>query len=101
MISRCGFAIFVCGNREIAGKIEIGAGVISEFAIAAKMSKIPIPLAATGWAAEQILAEVMSNPARYYGTADVAEQLKILADQTKTDEEYIEAIFEIVRRCTG
>jgi hypothetical protein len=97
MISRCGFLIFVCGNKEIDGKIALAPGVMIEFALAANQGKIPIPIAATGWAAQQILTEIRQDVPRYYGTKNVIAFLETLADPARSDGEYIEAIFGTIK----
>jgi|SRR5258708_33221620 hypothetical protein len=97
MISRVGFSIFVCGNRKYPSGAAIGPGTMEEFAISARLGRFPIPFGASGWAAEKIWNEVMGDQGRFYGDVDVTHHMQILKDSARTDEEYIEAIFGMIK----
>jgi hypothetical protein len=98
ILSTSGFAVFVSGNRlEPGSKTAVVApGVIEEFEIATQLGKIPIPLGASGWAAQQIWQQVSKEPNRYYGTTDVTAQLKVLGEAGRGNNEYIAAMFEMI-----
>jgi hypothetical protein len=97
IIGNAGFALFICGNRDESGKPQISPGVMEEFEIACKLGTIPIPVGATGWAAEQVWKEVSKRPREFFGSVDVSLELKVLGEGGHSDEEYINAVFEIMR----
>ena len=79
-----------------SGNPKISTGVMREFEIACKLGAIPIPLGATGWAAEQVWKEVNKRPGDFFAM-DVSAELKVLGESGHADEEYIKAIFGIMR----
>lgn len=100
MISRSGFALFICGNRGIdhQGNSIIGTGVMEEFDIA-KIKKIyPIPVGATGHAAAEIWKEVAHSPNQFFGDVNVSKELTALNDQNKSNSDYLDAIFSIIKK---
>lgn len=54
MIQLAGVCVFLGGVRQEAGRLEAAEGVISEYEIARSLSKIIVPVAATGGAAAEI-----------------------------------------------
>ena len=97
LIGSAGFAFFLSGNREESGKPALSPGVIREFEIARNMGVIPIPIGATGWAAERIWNQVRDTPDAFFGSVDVSAPLQILGEGGHSDDEYVEAIFRIMR----
>lgn len=99
ILSNAGFAVYISGNRiDSEGKAAVIApGVMEEFEIATQLGTIPIPLGASGWAAQEIWKRVSNEPNRYFGTADVSAQLKILGETGRGNNEYIAAIFEVIK----
>ena len=101
MISQVGFVIFVSGNRnKPSGERENAPGVLEEFAIGAKTQKIPVPISASGSSAAHIWNEVASDKAKFFRGIDVDAPFKALAEQGQSDDFYIEAALEIIRRCS-
>ena len=72
-------------------------GVMEEFEIATKMGTIPIPLGASGWAAQEIWRQISSHPDRY-GATDVSALLKTLGEAGRGNNEYIAAMFEMIEK---
>ena len=102
VISNAGFAVFISGNRiEKSSRVINAPGVKEEFAIASELGKVPIPLGASGWAAEEIWREVTLNPHKYYGGEDVSEALRVLGQSGKTDDDYMGAIFQILDKLSS
>ena len=54
MISQCGIAIYIFGNKKKNGKILNADGVEKEYAIAESYEIVNIPLAFTGYMAEEL-----------------------------------------------
>jgi hypothetical protein len=96
-----GLGIFICGNKKINGKIKLAPGVVEEFALLVKLERVPIPIGASGSAAQALWNQVRGDMTRYYGRADVAQELDTLNDPTKTDEAFMDAIFGIIDKVYG
>jgi hypothetical protein len=98
ILSNSGFIVFVSGNRldPAQQNAVVSRGVIEEFEIATQLGKIPIPLGASGWAAQQIWQLVSNEPSRYYGATDVSAELKVLGEAGRGNNEYIAAMFEMI-----
>ncbi len=103
ILSNSGFAIYICGNRldPTAKSAVVAQGVIEEFEIASQLGIIPIPLGASGWAAEKIWQQVNQQPKKYYGAADVSASLQVLGEPGRGNNEYIAAVFEMIERLGG
>ena len=99
MVSNSGFVLFIAGNREDAEtkRAVIAPGVMEEFAIASRLGKVPIPFGASGWAAQEIWKRISENPDVYYARKDVVTPLKTLGEAGKSDDEYLTAIFDMLR----
>jgi hypothetical protein len=100
MISNAGFTIFISGNKVEAtsGDTVIAEGVLEEFEIAKHLGKYPIPIGATGWAAQQIWEDVRNSIDTFYPNSNVREHFEVLGDSNRTDQEIIEAIFCIIEK---
>lgn len=71
MVALAGVAIFVFGNKNNpAGGVRDADGVVREFEIAVAQGRIPIPIGATGFAANGIWDRVMAEPKKYYAGYD-------------------------------
>lgn len=99
MISTAGFTIFICGNKldGKTKKVIPANGVLEEFAITKQLGKYPIPIGATGDAAEIIWKEVTGNLPSFYPQGGVKKHFEILGKDGSTDEQIIEAVFSIMK----
>jgi hypothetical protein len=102
MISKSGFVIFLSGNKwdDNAGQTVIADGVIDEWEISRRLGKYPIPVGATGHAAQQIWQEVNASLDTFFPKGGVRGHFKTLGDEGSSNEEIVEAIFAIVKRIT-
>jgi len=67
MISLAGIAVFIFGNKKDGkGNIISANGVKREFEIAISQGLIPIPIAVTGYIAQDIFDEIIKAPEKYY-----------------------------------
>ncbi len=98
MISMAGFTIFICGNKFDSGKTVIANGVLEEFKISKALGKYPIPIGATGGAANKIWKEVTKDLDSFYPKGGVKGHFEILGNLNKSNDEMIEAVFAIVNR---
>ncbi|HYG53108.1 MAG TPA: SIR2 family protein [Flavobacteriales bacterium] len=101
MIPYAGISIFIFGNKKDpkTGKIIIANGVRQEFEIATELGLIPIPVAATGYMAQQIYEIVMAEPGKYYKAYEhqVVPIIKELSDPNLQSEEIIKKIIDIIK----
>jgi hypothetical protein len=99
MISKAGFAIFICGNKLKGSKVVEADGVIEEFEIAVARGVYPIPIGATGHAAQKLWTKVTSDLPRYFGEHHkaVARPLAVLGKAKVKDKQIVEAIFSILK----
>ena len=54
LISQAGIALFMFGNKLIDGKTVLADGVRKEYEIARELDLVTVPVAATGYVAEEI-----------------------------------------------
>ncbi|HLP46611.1 MAG TPA: SIR2 family protein [Candidatus Deferrimicrobium sp.] len=103
MIDNVGFTIFLCGNKwdENTQQVVPANGVREEFEISKALGKYPVPIGASGSVAAEIWAEVSAAPERFYKNIDVKQELQVLGDPSKSNEDFGAAIFSIIGKVTG
>jgi hypothetical protein len=67
LVTQAGACVFIAGMKEAGRHREDADGVIAEFEIAAAAKRVPIPVAATGGAAETIWRRVKTDHSRFCG----------------------------------
>lgn len=98
LISRSGSVVFLAGNRVSAGGgTELATGVREEFEVAKRLNRFIIPVATTGYVAQEIWDEVAADLNSFFPGLNVRSDLDILADATRTPEEHAEAVIRLVR----
>jgi hypothetical protein len=65
-MGQSGIAVFVLGNKIVAGKTIDADGVREEFQVAVKAGLCPIPVGATGFMAETLWKEVAADLKRFF-----------------------------------
>ncbi len=100
MISLSGIAIFLFGNKAAPdGSIVVANGMLREFEIAVSKGRVPVPVGATGFAAEQIAAEVLKSPDKYYaGIEWIVPLIRELANPAASRSELVKKVIELVQR---
>lgn len=100
MVSLSGISIFLFGNKiDADGNVVIANGVEREFDIAISKGHIPIPVGATGFAAEKISSLVLSSPERFYQDIDwIIPLIQELADVNTPRAELVTKIIKIIQR---
>jgi hypothetical protein len=104
VIGQTRFTLILCGNRrDDSGRLIVGPGIREEFEIALAQGSLPIPVAATGHGAAVSGAVDLWNELKgrlkdvYKDKSDeVAPLLEVLADPRKSNDELIQAIFDII-----
>jgi hypothetical protein len=100
MVEVAGIAVFLFGNRLTDGAVMESQGVIEEFELSVARGALPIPIGATGYAAEKIW-QLVSNDLPKYGYVSGAMQqaFRALNDRTKSAKELINEVEKIVNLC--
>jgi hypothetical protein len=98
MMKHAGIAIFIFGNKDDGeGQWKLSNGVFEEFDVAIKQNVIPIPVGATGFAAEVLWNKVLSTPKDYYpDSKDLLDAIKLLGDKSLTDDELVNQILKAI-----
>lgn len=95
MISLAGFAIFIAGNKD--GN-PIAPGVLEEFEVSRQLRRVPIPIAVTGSAAQEIWNQIQPQREAVYGGLVSEAQFNRLNDASLNDQQLLAAVFEIIDR---
>lgn len=101
LLSGTGFIVFISGNKvSDDGTVVASDGVMKEFSIARELNMYPIPIGASGWAAEQIWHQVNESFDKIYPKGTPLDRFEKLADTGASNEELLDAAFELIRRLT-
>jgi len=94
MMKHAGLALFIFGNKDDGrGGWIPSNGMIEEFEVAIKQGVIPIPVGATGYAAEELWNKVQTKPERYYpNNPDLFDAIKQIGDKSLNDDELINQV---------
>lgn len=100
MVSRAGASIFICGNKKESstGVVKNAQGVIEEFQISAEQGAFPIPLGATGHAAQHIWSEVNRSLSTYFPNGGVKGHFATLGKATSSPEQLVDAVVGILKQ---
>lgn len=99
MISLTGIAIFIFGNKIENGIVANAKGVRKEFEICLSQGVIPIPVASTGYMAQQIYEEVMIDAANIYkGIEWIITELEVIAAAGNDASIIINKIVQVVKK---
>ncbi|MFP5041796.1 hypothetical protein [Parasediminibacterium sp. JCM 36343] len=100
MISLAGIAIFIFGNKQDKeGNIVAANGVMREFEIATQQGLIPIPIAASGYASNDIFNQIFANPEKYYaGVEWIMPFIKELATEKLMINELVQKIVLMIHK---
>jgi len=96
MIKNCGFAIFISGNSRSAPKLS--HGVLDEFSVVKKLRKVPIPIGATGFAAQHIWEELEPDIEKIYSGRIPHTLYQKLNDPSLENSEILNAVFTIMNK---
>lgn len=101
MLAKVGFAVFIAGNKAdpATGQTIAATGVLREFEIAVERGVYPIPVAATGHAAQAISQRVLADLDKYFGSYSpkVKKHMELLADPSAGEAKWLDAIFGIIK----
>ena len=99
MISLAGIALFFFGNKRDGDKLVNANGVRREFEIALEHHLLPIPVAATGFMAEELWKEISAELDKYYGGYPwVIPMVQKLIDPKTPPGEMVKTITDIIKQ---
>ncbi|MEI6655808.1 MAG: SIR2 family protein, partial [Verrucomicrobiota bacterium] len=98
MAEQSGATIFLAGNKfdPISNTVVMADGMAREFEQAKERNHLLIPVPCTGHMAAKIWDEIKSDLPKYFGGDDVTSEFALLQDGSKTEDDWIEAIFSIL-----
>jgi len=99
MISLAGVALFFFGNKLDGENLVNANGVRREFEIAVEHGLLPIPVAATGFMAEELWKEISADTGKYYGNFKwVIPMVEKLIDPKTSPKEMTTTITDIIKQ---
>lgn len=98
MMKHAGIAIFIFGNKDDGkGNWQISKGMMQEFEVAVNHGVVPLPVGATGYAAEELWNLMLRKPSDYYpNNKNLLEVLTKIGDKTISDDELITEIIKAI-----
>jgi hypothetical protein len=100
IIGAAGIALFLFGNKEVAGEIILADGMRREFEIARALGTVVLPIGATGSVAAELASVVLAAPGNLLREADARSValLAELASPTTNLMSLVDPIIELVCR---
>jgi hypothetical protein len=99
MVRTAGFAVFVAGNKLDDGKIVPAGGVRQEYELAVAAGAYPLPVAATGWVAQEMHDEVLGRFDELLPGAP-RDAFELLGRPDATDDEILSSLRRILDALT-
>lgn len=97
LLGTAGFAIFLAGNKLAAdGRVVLSDGVEEEFRLAVENGAVPIPMASTGWVAEQIWSGVKGDWTSHMASGASKRDFNTLKRGTATHAEVLDALARLM-----
>lgn len=98
MISKCEFAIFIAGTSRSSRESQ---GVLEEYEIVRALGKIPIPIGATGFAAQRIWEMMQPQIKAIYHDSVPPRLFQRLNNPKVKTERLLDTVFEIINRVSN
>lgn len=93
LLATAGFAIFLAGNKSAAdGSIVLSDGVEEEFRLAVENGAVPLPIASTGWVAEQLWSQVKDEWSEHMARGASKRDFNVLKSTKATAPEVLDAL---------
>ncbi|MES0022311.1 MULTISPECIES: SIR2 family protein [unclassified Mesorhizobium] len=96
LVRQAGACVFICGAKIDGNSVVVADGVIAEYDILKALGRTPIPIGATGGAAQKIWEAVNANFPAVFGTMP-RRSFDILNDATAVPEQLIKAVGDILK----
>lgn len=100
MVRGVGFAVFIAGNRERDGTVELSTGVLEEFELSRIAGAYPIPIGATGWVARQIWDSINTRFETVFPAGTPRAPFEALQDEAASPSELLGSAFELIHLLT-
>jgi hypothetical protein len=97
ILSSCGIAIFIFGNKMKDEKLVVADGVLEEFRIATEKGLCVIPIGSTGYAALELSKKISENLADYNYLKEHFETLQ----SSKDIDAIVGAVISIIKGIIG
>jgi len=99
MLGTSGSAIFLFGNKTDASGLLVDAnGMFEEFKIGLDQKVVPVPVGATGFAAEKLWQQVMDNFREYVGDEDLRSYYEDLGNKSLSNADLVDRILRITSK---
>lgn len=97
MISGCGYAFFIFGNKVQDQTTLVADGMIEEFEICLQSGVVPLPIGATGWASREIMSRLRELPAWEAMPAHILAAVEGLQQEVESLESLLHPITELIK----
>lgn len=101
VLEGAGFAIFLSGNKLDGENVVQSDNVKREFEVARSRRLIPIPVGASGHAAEWIWTEVSSDILRYYGDVRARPYLDAIGPGSTDVSRIMDSVMSLIHLYDG
>jgi hypothetical protein len=101
MIKDAGFAVFLSGNKLVDGSVVNADGVFKEFDVSRSLGVLPIPIGASGHAAELLWHRVRADLVAVFGDDRAQPALDRIAPGRADVDDILKGVFEIISLYDG
>ncbi len=98
MISYSGISIFLLGNKKESGTIVPSNGMRSEYEISKEQGNFLIPIGRTGYISKELWNELLEERQDDHTFDIYRHDIESLGDDTKTLDEVIEIVIELIKK---
>ena len=98
MISYSGISIFLLGNKKESGTIVPSNGMRSEYEISKEQGNFLIPIGRTGYISKELWNELLEERQDDHTFDIYRHDIESLGDDTKTLDEVIEIVIEVIKK---
>ena len=98
MISYSGISIFLLGNKKENGTTVLSNGMRSEYEISKKQGNFLIPIGRTGYISKELWKELLDEKQDDHTFDIYRRDIESLGDNTKTLDEVIEIVIELIKK---
>jgi NAD-dependent SIR2 family protein deacetylase len=102
LVAQAGIAVFVMGNKDVAGKIVNADGVRVEFELAKTQSLYLVPVGSSGSMASELWSEVMKDLSTYFpkNTEAVRPLLESIGKSVNNPSVLLEPLLKLIGHLT-
>lgn len=97
LVSGCGYAIFIFGNKVQDQTTLVANGMIEEFEICLQSGVVPLPIGATGWASKEIVGRLRELPEWQSMPTSIKSAIEGLQCEVESLESLLHPITELIK----